>query len=112
MIWFDPSALLGYSHVVFMPDIIVTYIWNQDLCALYDEAQLFGVTDGCTGFHSYTTIKLCKTILEGNLMEELASVNFFYHLLPQQHRQQSCHLCKCSRVSLLKSLCPIVHRGI
>jgi hypothetical protein len=75
LLWFDPPAQLGYGYVAFMPDV-VTDVWSQDVRALYDEARLFGVTDGCTGYHSNTTDKICETILEGSLMGELASVDF------------------------------------
>jgi hypothetical protein len=71
LLWVSTPAQLGLGYVGFVPDN-VTDVWNPNLRAIYDEARIFGVADGCTGYVSDTTDKLCEAILQTDVMDELS----------------------------------------
>jgi hypothetical protein len=68
LLWVSTPAQLGLGYVAFVPNN-VTNVWNPNLRAIYDEAD---VADGCTGYVSDTTDKLCEAILNMSVMDELS----------------------------------------
>jgi hypothetical protein len=71
LLWVATPAQLGLGYVAFVPDN-ATDVWNPNLRAIYDEARIFNVSDGCTGYVSNTTDKLCEAILQTSVMDELS----------------------------------------
>lgn len=80
--WFNPSGQLSnvFAFTEFVPDDVADVL-NPDLRSIYDEARALGEVDACSGFVSATTDKLCETILDADLIDDMTNLIDFNTVL-------------------------------